>query len=161
MFFVYFHADEKTPPICWFHFPTCSPQPGQGQGKPRDRNSSLISHLGVRDTCTWAIHCCLPRIMLSGSWIKSGEARTPTSHFRTGWRCSQSDLTPCSGNTEGKFSEFTPVIMFHLALDHDHEYTTILYIMHIWESKHTQSFFCVTTILDKCKALLNNTLQEQ
>lgn len=49
----------------------CSLELCMDQAEAKSRNSSLMSHRGIRDQSTWAIIFCFPGQTLPGSWSRS------------------------------------------------------------------------------------------
>lgn len=71
-----------------------------GRLRPRARDSALVSPVGGKDPCIWAIKCCFPWCSLAGNWIvvsgtrlKPGTPHVEREHLRQ-WLSNQAKHLP-------------------------------------------------------------------
>lgn len=58
---------EQRSSICWF-IPQKHVIVWTGQGKSRSLQLNLVSHVGGRNSCDWAVTSCLPWCTFPGNW---------------------------------------------------------------------------------------------
>lgn len=83
--FIDFEKEIKRRPICWF-----TPQVTRVAGAG---DSVRVSHMGDRNSLTWAIITACQCVALMGSWNKKPELGVEPWPFSVGWGCSDCILT--------------------------------------------------------------------